>query len=292
MESDKSSCESLRESSSDESDDSDSSGYTEWEDSFPYERNMIDLSTVYQFIRRIYTNKTSVVYEAKIRKDSKKVALKIIDDPTPEEKNTLIYVLEKCNKCKYLPDIVAWHDLLSTDCIAVATKYIPDTVSIDKYCNGDENKIRDIISQTSVAVNFLHDKNIIHRDIKPSNILFDGKTVKLIDFDLSIVYDEKNKPSDNLGTTGFKAPEVDKEIGYSFPIDVYSLGIVLAMLLLEIQDYDITSSNPIISHDDIRCIASIRKSSMAYDLVGKMIKKNPSERLNIKQVLEHPFIKK
>ena len=71
---------------------------------------------------------------------------------------------------------------------------------------------------------------IIHTDIKPENLMFDAKMcVKMIDFGGALMDLEDG------GLTGcyfqsrfYRAPEVVLELNPSYPIDVWSLGCVLA----------------------------------------------------------------
>lgn len=279
----------IKDSSSSESDeDSDSSGYTDWEDSFPYESNIFELSRVYRFTQRISTNDETVVYEAYSKK-KKKVVVKILDEKVSDKKHKLVRIMEICKKFPHLPNIHAWHNLRNTDCLAISSEYVEGSLELAEYCGGDVKKIKNIIYQTALAVNFLHSNNIIHRDIKPSNILFDGRRVILIDFDLSTFYKPERGHTANVGTTGWKAPEVDKCIKYDKSIDIFSLGMVMGFLLLEVQEYDITSSTPIISRTVMQKIADTRKKTLVYDLLGKMISEDPVKRPSIKKVLEHDF---
>jgi serine/threonine protein kinase len=84
----------------------------------------------------------------------------------------------------------------------------------------------------------LHEIGIIHRDIKPENILlgFDGYW-KIADFGFACKANEINEKSIS-GTDMFYAPEIckkliqkDKTIQFSYPVDVYSYGVVLLALL-------------------------------------------------------------
>jgi serine/threonine protein kinase len=50
----------------------------------------------------------------------------------------------------------------------------------------DELTSKMIIAEVVLAIEYLHDKNIIYRDLKPENILLDDLGhIKLIDFGLS-----------------------------------------------------------------------------------------------------------
>lgn len=87
----------------------------------------------------------------------------------------------------------------------------------------------------------IHKLNIIHRDIKPHNIIVDltTKSVKLIDFGLSLLYDN-NTPLARFmrcGTIGYIAPEVvnNNEMNrkvYDTKSDIFGFGIIAHMLLM------------------------------------------------------------
>ena len=45
-----------------------------------------------------------------------------------------------------------------------------------------EEKAKAYFLQIVKGVEYLHSQSIIHRDIKPENLLFEGETIKIIDF--------------------------------------------------------------------------------------------------------------
>ena len=84
----------------------------------------------------------------------------------------------------------------------------------------------------------LEKRHMVHRDIKPANILIGaGGIVKIGDFGISRMT-EKNDNSQaytQVGSEMWLSPERLAGDGYSYPSDVYSLGLVIAYLALNGQ---------------------------------------------------------
>ncbi|CAM3505872.1 protein kinase domain-containing protein [Parendozoicomonas haliclonae] len=85
------------------------------------------------------------------------------------------------------------------------------------------------LSQLASALAYLKSHNILHRDIKPDNLRQQQGVVKLFDFNLSANLLLKSVSS-MAGTRGFRAPEVVAGKDQSFPVDMYSSGVSLALL--------------------------------------------------------------
>lgn len=93
--------------------------------------------------------------------------------------------------------------------------------------------IRKIGYQVLTSLYFLSPKgvDIIHSDLKPENILLRDPTksgVKIIDFGSSCK--RSSKIYSYIQSRFYRAPEVILEIGYSQPIDMWSLGCILVEL--------------------------------------------------------------
>jgi len=105
----------------------------------------------------------------------------------------------------------------------------------------NDSKIKKMMAQLVLAIEFLHSKDIVHRDLKPANILLTSNwNIKLTDFGLSegalkhdlneicnVTPNEKSDVIRFVGTTYYIAPEVLYNKGYSTPIDWWALGIIL-----------------------------------------------------------------
>jgi serine/threonine protein kinase len=86
------------------------------------------------------------------------------------------------------------------------------------------------------ALETLQRYNIIYRDIKPENVMIDKNgCIKLIDFGFAKILTPQTqfRTLTNCGTVGYTAPEVllGNSTGYSFPVDVWSFGILICELL-------------------------------------------------------------
>lgn len=100
---------------------------------------------------------------------------------------------------------------------------------------GGERLIAKLLCQAASALDFLKDCAVVHRDVKPGNLLFAQPDVmKLADFGCATLAPESITLEDPMGTPGFWAPEVHQRPrgkGYSFPVDIWALGICFYFML-------------------------------------------------------------
>eukprot|EP00210_Caulerpa_lentillifera_P004756 g4540.t1 len=85
--------------------------------------------------------------------------------------------------------------------------------------------------QILVSLKFLRDQKIVHCDLKPENILLkepDRSAIKVIDFGSSCFEDETQYTY--IQSRFYRAPEVILGLPYGPPIDMWSLGCILAEL--------------------------------------------------------------
>jgi len=84
-----------------------------------------------------------------------------------------------------------------------------------------------------IALETLRDRRIIFRDLKPENVMLDHQGyIKLIDFGIAKkLGPQKNRTFTWTGTPHYMAPEVARGRGYSFEVDIWSLGVILFELV-------------------------------------------------------------
>ena len=168
---------------------------------------------------------------------------------------------------------------------------------IAKQKNGfSEYKAFEYFIQVVNAVYYLHNNNIIHRDIKPENILIgDDNKIKLCDFGWAKELTLENR-STFCGTVEYMAPEIVGSENYDYSVDIWSLGILLYELLYGHSPFRADNTKNIIlnikSHELTYEDKNKNISHSCKDLIKKLLNNNPQKRYKIKDILEHPFVKK
>ncbi|RWS23847.1 serine/threonine-protein kinase PLK4-like protein [Leptotrombidium deliense] len=153
--------------------------------------------------------------------------------------------------------------------------------------------IRRIIKQICTGLHYLHRNNIIHRDLNLKNVLlklnpFEKQDfiVKIADFGLAFDTKYDHVPRDIFkrfpkgkticGTPGYISPEVWSQDGVSTASDVFSVGSLLYALVTGVTprgELDLHGMHPFLS-----------------DLIGKLLKSEPSKRITVDDVMSHPLI--
>ena len=165
-----------------------------------------------------------------------------------------------------------------------------------------ETKVCEIIHKLSMAIYYLHSYGIVHRDLKPENILMTDLTpeadIRLLDFGLSKIVGNEEKCTEPYGTLSFVAPEVLQGKPYDKSVDLWSIGIITFLLLCGYLPFDDKHSEREIARQTIQDPVPFESkiwnkySSEAKNFVERLLQKKPEKRLTIKEILEHPWIKK
>nr|XP_053647174.1 peripheral plasma membrane protein CASK-like isoform X1 [Cherax quadricarinatus] len=150
------------------------------------------------------------------------------------------------------------------------------------------------------ALLYCHENDIIHRDIKPHCVLLACKEnsapVKLGGFGVAIqLQDGELVNGGRIGTPHFMSPEVVERQPYGKPVDVWSAGVLLHILLSGTLPFYGTKDR---LYDSI-CQAKLHLttptweciSDHAKDLVRRMLTFDPNERITVKEALNHRWIK-
>ena len=121
----------------------------------------------------------------------------------------------------------------------------------------------------------------------------DGKNLKIIDFGLSNFYEKKSqKLKTPCGSPCYAAPEMICGLEYQgLPVDLWSCGVILYAMLcghLPFEDRDTQKLYDKIIACDFLLPNYI--SDGAKDLIKKLLVKEPTKRLGIKDIKQHPWV--
>lgn len=92
-----------------------------------------------------------------------------------------------------------------------------------------EDVLSTVTRHCLLGLEYLHSKEVVHRDIKPHNILLSRlrNVAKLTDFGMSRKKFITKEGPDLDGTIEYMAPERLMDENYSYPSDIWSLGLVI-----------------------------------------------------------------
>lgn len=139
----------------------------------------------------------------------------------------------------------------------------------------DANLFR-VLNQVSSALAHAHSMGVIHRDIKPANILMRGSNPVVADWGLSHVCTESSDASAYMGTVVYMAPEVRSKRVYSFPADIWSLGMIMYECMCGVDLQYAEAAKP--------DLAKLISNTIGF-LVRQMLSSDPASRPTAAQIV-------
>ncbi|KAF9916571.1 hypothetical protein BX616_003418 [Lobosporangium transversale] len=146
----------------------------------------------------------------------------------------------------------------------------------------------------SLALAYLHHKNIIHRDLKGENLLIsENMRIKVCDFGFSRVEakdDDEMRRISYCGTDGYMAPEILLGEDFDCSVDVFSFGIVLAEMMarhvVDPQHFQRVPPDMSVSPDEILFRAQPGCPIELGELAIHCVQPLPQNRPKLKQIVE------
>jgi len=257
----------------------------------------------YHFGRKLGEGGFAEVFEATSAVGNTKVAIKVIKKDKMEEDDVAaihqeVRVLESLNH----PNIVHLFEFFDEPRnyymvmeVISGGELFDRIVEMTVY---NEKEARDLVVVLLQALKYMHDRNIVHRDLKPENLLLTSKSdnadIKVVDFGFAIECDGFNI-TQQVGTPGYIAPEILLKHAYGKPVDMWSFGVILYILLGGYPPF----------HDDnqSKLFAKIKKgefvfhpeywggvSEEAMDMIRRLLDVNMTTRMTVDQALAHPWV--
>lgn len=167
----------------------------------------------------------------------------------------------------------------------------------------DEETAAKYIQAVVSGLTHCHANGVVHRDIKPENLLLcggDDCLLKIADFGWSahmpLVDDSRKRRKRRrsvCGTLDYMSPEMAFDEEYDDKVDVWAVGILLYEFLYGKPPFEASSTSETMKR--IRgCVLEfpthVEVSEEARDLISRILKKDPNERLTLSEILQHPWL--
>eukprot|EP00898_Chlorokybus_atmophyticus_P008584 jgi/Chlat1/8727/Chrsp9S00720 len=171
-----------------------------------------------------------------------------------------------------------------------------------------ENLLARIAERVLQGLSFLHStRHLVHRDIKPANILMNlAGEAKISDFGISAGLDTTMAMCATfVGTVTYMSPERINNAPYSYPADIWSLGLTLLECATGVYPYNATGG-PLHLMLQVMNDPSPEPPAQGFSpelrlLIAACLLKDPSKRPTAEQaspscrrgdLLRHPFVLK
>ena len=254
----------------------------------------------------------SYVYKSVLKKLQKPVTMKIIYNKEKHAKNfkeiKIANKLKNQNIINFMGMKNIKQENYDIDCLILEYSKFGNLRQFQKNCIKklylSESMLCYFSYQILMGLKYCHMNKIVHYDIKPQNIIIDSHLdLKIIDFSISIDYKNiKNKIKlPNQGTKHYMAPEVIKSeeiyVRDLEKIDLYSLGVMLYTFSCNSYPYEPSceSTTDKVDEDEKSNVLELknntRYSKYFFDFLKQLLEKDINKRINIKQALEHYWIK-
>lgn len=239
------------------------------------------------------------VYLAREKKTQFLVALKVMFKSQLQKNNVEHQLRREVEIQSHLrhPNILCLYNWFHDDTrVYLILEYAPQGELYRKLTNAKyftDHRAATYIYQLCHALKFCHERKVIHRDIKPENLLlgYHGE-IKIADFGWS-VHAPSSRRETMCGTLDYLPPEMIQSSVYDEKVDHWALGILIYEFLVGKPPFESSGTHE--TYRRIReCVVHFptHVSAEAQDLIKKLLRKKPAERISLDEVLAHPWIKK
>ncbi|KAF0715403.1 Aste57867_3380 [Aphanomyces stellatus] len=276
----------------------------------------------------------SMVYACRHKTSLQEYAVKVINKQLCIKKKSLRDEISVLMRVKH-PNIISLEAVFESDQElylvmerATGGELFDRIVQVGVY---SERQAAEIVANLLLAVEYLHDHNIMHRDIKPENLLLgtseSAHDIKISDFGIAKILEDmedddmqgveytrrasnaavRGRAYTSCGTdyyvgtnnlVGYAPPEVLNGNGYDNKVDLWSLGVVIYIMLCGFPPF---------AEDEGGMESVYRKicsgvlefpdpywsnvSELAKSFLRSLLNVDPAARFSAEKALGHPWIR-
>ncbi|KAI8882233.1 Pkinase-domain-containing protein [Backusella circina FSU 941] len=158
-----------------------------------------------------------------------------------------------------------------------------------KHKTFNESTAKFYAAEVLLALEYLHEQNIVYRDLKPENILLDARGhVKLTDFGFAKRIQDVTWTV--CGTPDYLAPEIIRSKGYTRAVDWWGLGVLIFEMLVGRAPF--VDKNPVNLYQKIlECRVDWPEdiNPEIKDLLSNLLTADIHARYNSNEIKKHPW---
>ncbi|XP_034441495.1 serine/threonine-protein kinase Nek4 isoform X3 [Hippoglossus hippoglossus] len=159
-----------------------------------------------------------------------------------------------------------------------------------------EKQVVEWFVQIAMALQYLHERNILHRDLKTQNIfLTKTNIIKVGDLGIARVLENQNDMASTLiGTPYYMSPELFSNKPYNHKSDVWALGCCVYEMSTLKHAFNAKDMNSLVYRIVEGKLPQMpsRYDPQLGDLIKSMLCKRPEDRPDVKLILRQPYIKR
>lgn len=159
-----------------------------------------------------------------------------------------------------------------------------------------ERQVVEWFVQVAMALQYLHERNILHRDLKTQNIfLTKTNIIKVGDLGIARVLENQNDMASTLiGTPYYMSPELLSNKPYNHKSDVWALGCCVYEMSTLKHAFNARDMNSLVYRIVEGKLPQMpsRYDTQLGELIKGMLSKRPEDRPDVKLILRQPYIKR
>jgi casein kinase II subunit alpha len=194
----------------------------------------------YEIVRKIGRGKYSEVFEGINTVNNEKCVIKILKPVKKKKIKREIKILQNlCGGTNIIKLLDIVRDP-QTKTPSLIFEYVNNVDFKLLYPQLQDNDVRYYMMELLKALDYAHSNGIMHRDVKPHNVMIDHKsrTLRVIDWGLAEFYHKDQEYNVRVASRYFKGPEllVDMQ-DYDYSLDLWSVGCMFAGIIFKKEPF-------------------------------------------------------